>query len=101
MTPLQQPQLDQPVRTRIFESPLAAVDDLRSANGDRKSQPEGFSADFQVCLPYRGLFVWHVGGDDVVGDANQVLFVTGGEAFCVSESAPRGYGELIVTPDVS
>src|SRR5262249_51233575 len=46
-------------------------------------------------------FVWHVGGDDVVGDANQVLFVTGGEAFCVSESAPRGYGELIVTPDVS
>ena len=42
---------------------------------------EGFSAAFQVCLPYRGLFVWHVGSDDIVGDANQVLFVLARELF--------------------
>ena len=34
--------------------------------------PEGFCGDFQIALPYRGLFVWHVGHDDVVGDSNQV-----------------------------
>src|SRR5262245_11161726 len=100
MTSCQQTQFDRPVRTRIFQSSLAAVDDLQSARGDSGAQPEGFSADFQVCLPYRGLLLWHVGGDDIVGDANQVLFVTGGEAFRVREPSHRGYGELIVTPDL-
>src|SRR5262249_2153857 len=56
--------------------------------------------EFQVCLPYRGLFVWHVGGEDVVGDANQVLFVSGGEAYRLTDPLPGGYGELIVTPNL-
>jgi AraC family transcriptional regulator len=85
-------------RIRVLETPFAAVDDLRCVNSDRTQGPQGFSPDFQVCLPYRGLFVWHVGQDDVVGEANQVLFVSGGEAFRVSQPARGGYGELIVTP---
>ena len=52
-----------------------------------------------MCLPIRGLFVWHVGSDDVVGEANQVLFVSGGEDFRLSGPLPGGYSELIVTPD--
>jgi hypothetical protein len=39
---------------------------------------EDFSPEFQVCLPYSGRFVWHVGRDHVIADANQVLFVTAG-----------------------
>jgi hypothetical protein len=85
-------------RIRVLETVSAAVDDLRCVNGNRTQGPQGFSPDFQVCLPYRGLFVWHVGRDDVVGEANQVLFVSGGEAFRVSQPAHGGYGELIVTP---
>jgi hypothetical protein len=73
---------------------------LRCPDSDGKQGPRGFSPDFQICLPYRGLFVWHVGHDDVVGEANQILFVSGGEAFCVSRPARGGYGELIVTPMV-
>jgi AraC family transcriptional regulator len=88
-------------RTRIFESPLATVDDLRCAGARRSPAAEGFSPDYQVCLPYRGVLVWHVGGDEIVGDANQVLFVSGGEAFQVTEPMPDGYGELIVTPSLS
>jgi len=85
-------------RVPLLRSRLALVENLR-CQGERPTiSPEGYSAEFQVCLPYRGLFVWHVGGDDVVSDANQVLFVSGGEAFRLSEPLPGGYGELIITP---
>src|SRR5262245_26232704 len=90
--------VDSTLRTRIFESPLAVVDNLQSASVDRHAQLKGFSPVFQVCLPYRGLFIWRVCGEDVVGDANQVLFVSGGEPYQVSEPQHAGYGELIVTP---
>jgi AraC family transcriptional regulator len=88
-------------RTRIFESPLGSVDHLECVNRDRRKSPEGFSPEFQICLPYDGLFVWHVGNDDVVAEANQVLFVSGGEAFQVSQPIGGRYRELIITPAVS
>jgi AraC family transcriptional regulator len=89
------------MRARLCDSSIALVEDFRArANGTAKS-PERFSPDFQVCLPYRGLFVWHVGGDDVVGDANQALFVSGGESFFLGNPVPREFGELIITPDAA
>lgn len=51
-------------------------------------------------MPYRGLFVWHVGDHAVVGDANQVLFVSGAETYHVSQPRPSDYAQLIITPDV-
>jgi len=74
------------------------VDTLQSVGVDRHARPKGFSPDFQVCLPYQGLFIWHVCGDEVVGDPNQVLFVSGGEPYEVSEPRRTGCGALIVTP---
>jgi AraC-like DNA-binding protein len=50
-------------------------------------------------LPYRGLFVWNVGNDEVVGDANQVLFVTAGESYHLSQPVSSEYAELIFTPE--
>src|SRR5262245_52570917 len=88
-------------RTRVLQTPLAAVDHLQSPGALDNARPERFSPEFQVCFPYSGLFVWHVGHDDVVADPNQVLFVSGGEAFRLSEAAKYGYGELIVTPDLT
>src|SRR5262249_15384197 len=68
------------------------------ANVTAGAGPAGFSEEFQICFPYRGLFVWHVNGDDVVGDANQVLFVTGGEPYRMESASAIGYAELIITP---
>lgn len=82
-------------RTALVRSPLGLVESVTSHGGSRPVG--GFSADFQVCLPYRGLFVFHVGDDDVVSDANQVVFVAAGEPFRLSEPRPGGYGELVVT----
>src|SRR5262249_47438798 len=85
-------------RAPLLQSRLALVEDLRCQGGRATTSGEGYSAAFQVCLPYRGLFVWHVGDDQVVSDANQVLFVSGGETYRVTEPLPGGYAELIVTP---
>jgi len=57
----------------------------------------GHSASYQVCLPYRGAFFWHVGHDDVFADPNRVVFVTADEAFRISRPLDQGYAELIVT----
>jgi AraC-like DNA-binding protein len=74
------------------------VETLGFAGSCRDKGAEDFSPEFQVALPYRGIFVWHVGHDDVVGDTNQVLFVRGGEAYRISHPLPDGYSELIITP---
>jgi AraC family transcriptional regulator len=85
-------------RIRFLDLPIGLVEDVRRQGGDPGRSLEGFSPDFQVCFPYRGMFVWHVGRDDVVGDANQVLFVTGGEGYRISNPRSHGYAELIITP---
>jgi AraC family transcriptional regulator len=85
-------------RTTLLRSPVGLVEDYRRDRHERTA--EGFCDVFQVCFPYRGLGIWHVGRDDVVADANQVLFVRAGEAYRLSGPVPGGYGELILTPDV-
>jgi len=87
------------VRARLFNSSVALVEDFRAVGNGLGRTPERFSPDFQVCLPYRGLFVWHVGGDDVAGDANQALFVSGGESFFLGNPVPGEFGELVITPN--
>jgi AraC family transcriptional regulator len=86
-------------RTPLLRSSVGLVEDWRSRGVSVRRSRESFSPDFQVCLPYRGLFVWHVGGDEVVGDANQVLFVVGGESYYLSQPRCGDYAELIITPD--
>ncbi len=88
-------------RTRLLQSRMGLVEDFRSPGMDVRKSKESFSADFQVCLPYRGMFVWHVGNDDVVADANQVLFVVGGESYHLSQPLSSEYAELIITPELA
>jgi hypothetical protein len=59
---------DAVARTRLLDLPVRLVEDVRRQGTGPARSPEAFSPQFQVCLPYRGVFVWHVGGDDVVGD---------------------------------
>src|SRR5256885_302777 len=87
-----------PSRTLLFDISAGLVEDVRDPGGTPRGGAEGFSSRFQVALPYRGIFVWHVGNDEVVGDANQVLFITGGEEYRMSRPVGGGYAELIVTP---
>ena len=85
-------------RTTLLNLSVGLVEDLWRQDTFQGRGPEDFSPEFQVCLPYSGLFVWHVGQEDVVGDANQILFVAGGEGFRMSAPLAGGYRELIFTP---
>lgn len=86
-------------RTRLLDLPVGLVEDVRRRDACPAGDREAFAPELQVCLPYRGIFVWHVGRDDVIGDPNQVVFVTGGESSRISSPLPDGYAELIITPD--
>lgn len=88
---------DAPSRTRLFDLSVGLVEDV-GTTAPRPTSAEDFSPQFQLALPYRGFFVWHVGHDEVAGDANQALFVTGGEHYRMSHPVAGGYAELIVTP---
>jgi AraC family transcriptional regulator len=46
------------------------------------------------------IFIWHVGYDEVVCNANQVLFVSGGEPYRPSQPRACAYAELTVTPNL-
>jgi len=81
-----------------MDLPVSLVEDYQRDRHERS--PEGFCGVYQVCLPYRGLGVWHVGNDDVVADANQVLFVRAGESYRMSGPVAGGYAELIITPAI-
>src|SRR5262249_11797491 len=85
-------------RTTLISSSSGLVEDVADPASRRGLGAEDFSPQFQLSFPYRGVFIWHVGLDQVVGDANQILFVTGGEAFRLSTPRPGGFSELIVTP---
>lgn len=88
-------------RRCLVTSSLGLVEDYWCRGANRRRTPDGHSPDFQIALPYHGTFVWHVGRDAIVSDANQVLFIAGGEDFHVSEPVPGAYAELIVTPHIA
>lgn len=91
---------ESPSRTRLLDGAIALAEDVGTTSASPRRGDESFSPTFQVAFPYRGVLIWHVGRDEVVGDANQVLFVAGGESYRLSEPLPGGFGELIVTPDL-
>jgi AraC-like DNA-binding protein len=86
-----------PSRTCLFDLSVGLVEDVRE-RGTVCEGAESFSPRFQLALPYQGFFVWHVGSDDVAGDANQAIFITGGEEYRMSHPVRGGYAELIFTP---
>lgn len=85
-------------RDRLLNVPLAVVEDLRRDRHDRTA--EAWCDVFQVCLPYRGVGLWHVAGEHVVADSNQVLFVRADESYRMSGPVEGGYAEVIITPDI-
>jgi len=87
-------------RTRLINPSVARVENLRRNGGRYDTTLDDFCTDYQVCFPYQGIFIWHVEGEDVVGDPNQVIFVRRGERSRVSGPAPGGYAELIISPDI-
>ncbi|MDQ3346594.1 MAG: AraC family transcriptional regulator [Acidobacteriota bacterium] len=87
-------------RARVLDLDVGYVENVQRSDARADAGPQGYCSDFQICLPYRGIFVWHVEKDDVVGDPNQIVFVRAGEPYRMSSPSDEGYAELIITPDL-
>lgn len=87
-------------RRALHDGAMAKVID--AALSPAEPPPSGYSADYQVVLPYQGLFSFRVGSRIELFDANRTLFVTGGEEFTDSHPVQGvGHASLILTPAAS
>jgi AraC family transcriptional regulator len=83
-------------RNVLHRSPILCAEDFAVRRTD---VVKGYSPDFQLALPYRGLFSWDVGQGTTLIDANQFLFVSNGKTFVEYQPVvEEGHASVILTP---
>lgn len=79
---------------RLLDSPTVTITDTHCQGSCRNKSAEEHTTSTQLVFPYRGVFVRHLGHDQAVAEANQVLFFNGNEGYQVSHPVPGGDGSL-------
>ena len=80
----------------LLQSSSVTIRDTYCAGTHRGQGPEEYTATTQLVFPYRGVFVRHIGEDQAVAEANQVLFFNAFEGYRVSHPVPGGDADLTV-----
>jgi AraC family transcriptional regulator len=78
----------------LLETPTVAIRDVYCEGGHRHEAAEECATDTQLVFPYRGVYVRHLGPDQAVAEANQVLFFNASEGYRVSHPVPGGDASL-------
>ena len=81
----------------LFETGTLSVRDVCCAGSCRHRTPEEAATRTQLVFPYRGAFVRHLGADEAVAEANQVLLFNANEGYRVSHPVAGGDACLTVT----
>jgi AraC-like DNA-binding protein len=71
-----------------------AIHDVCCQGSCRHQSAEECTAATQVVFPYRGVYLRHLGQDQAVAEANQVLFFNAAEGYRVSHPVPGGDASL-------
>ena len=74
----------------LLESPTVTIRDVCCEGRCRDKSAEEWTAATELVFPYRGVYVRHVGNDQAVAEANQVLFFKAGEGYRVSHPVSGG-----------
>ena len=77
------------VRTLLSTS-ILTVKDVVCRGTCRHRSEEECTTDTRLVFPYRGVYMRHVGRDDAVAEANQVLFFNAWEGYRVSHPVAGG-----------
>jgi AraC-like DNA-binding protein len=85
----------------LLQTPTLAVRDVACPGAHRHLSDEERSSVTELVFPYRGTYVVHVGDEESVADASQVLFFNKGERYRVSHPNPGGDASLVVSVDES
>jgi AraC family transcriptional regulator len=85
----------------LLGTPTVTVRDVACAGVCRHKAGEECTTITQLVFPYRGVYVRHLGRDDAVAEANQVLFFNAWEGYRVSHPVAGGDASLDLTIDNS
>ncbi len=78
----------------LLKSPTVTIREVFCAGSCVRGSVEEFANATEIVFPYRGVFVRHVGRDEAVAEANQVLFFNAAEGYKISHPVPGGDGSL-------
>ena len=78
----------------LLETPSLVVRDVRCRGSHAGPAPEEAAFETQLVFPYRGAYVRHLGQDQAVAEANQVLFFNQGDGYRVSHPVSGGDASL-------
>jgi AraC-like DNA-binding protein len=85
----------------LLSSSTVAIRDTKCQGTCRSMSPEECTTTTQLIFPYRGVYVRHVGQDQTVAEANQVLFFNAHEGYRVSHPVAGGDGSLTLVIEES
>jgi AraC-like DNA-binding protein len=74
----------------LLSTPSVTVEDVVCSGSRRQKSDEECATIPHLVFPYRGVFVRHLGRDDAVAEANQVLFFNAWEGYRVSHPVAGG-----------
>ena len=83
----------------LLTTALIELRDVVCAGSCRHKGAVERTARTHLVFPYRGTYVRHVGADEAVADASQVLFFNAGEDYQVSHPNPGGDASLSMAVD--
>ena len=78
----------------LLKTETAAIRDIVCRGECRHESAEECAASTHLVFPYRGVYVRHVGRNDAVAEANQVLFFNATEGYRVSHPVAGGDASL-------
>lgn len=85
----------------LLRSTTVTIRDTQCRGICRYMSSEEATASTQLIFPYRGVYVRHVGHDQTVAEANQVLFFNANEGYRVSHPVSGGDGSLTLVIEES
>lgn len=78
----------------LLKSSTVTIRETYCQGSCRHQSAEESTATTQLVFPYRGVYVRHIGNDQTVAEANQVLFFNAAEGYRVSHPVPGGDASL-------
>jgi AraC family transcriptional regulator len=80
----------------LLKSPTITIRDVYCQGSCRHESAEECATATELVFPYRGVYVRHLGNDQAVAEANQVLFFNATEGYRVSHPVAGGDASLSV-----
>jgi AraC family transcriptional regulator len=78
----------------LLETPIVKIRDVKCRGSCRHQSGEELATTTELVFPYRGVYVRHLGHDQAVAEANQVLFFNSTEGYRVSHPVSGGDASL-------